>query len=159
GDRHVEDASGKSWVVAFTTNEQAQRFTVALAKLRQAQEPLFKDLAAKEVSPTYNLWSHPKGKTLSVQARGQRVWLLEAPSGAASNALRDRLEGPLPLSIYSRKEKRSISFGEMVDRLLDADLICVGETHDSEPHHAVQLRIIKALFAQDERLGVGLEMF
>ena len=42
---------------------------------------------------------------------------------------------------------------------MEADLVCVGETHDSDLHHRVQLQIIKALFARDERLGVGMEMF
>jgi len=43
--------------------------------------------------------------------------------------------------------------------LLGADAICIGETHDSDLHHQVQLQIIKSLFARDERLGVGMEMF
>ena len=42
---------------------------------------------------------------------------------------------------------------------VQADLVCIGESHDNELHHRVQLQIIKALFARDERLGVGLEMF
>jgi uncharacterized iron-regulated protein len=46
-----------------------------------------------------------------------------------------------------------------VDRLMGADLVCVGEDHDSELNHRVQLEIIKALYARDERLGVGMEMF
>src|SRR5262249_11823763 len=55
--------------------------------------------------------------------------------------------------------KRNLTFGELTDRLLDADLVCVGESHDSEIDHDVQLMLIKALFARDERLGVGMEMF
>src|SRR5262249_61762429 len=42
---------------------------------------------------------------------------------------------------------------------LDAGVIWVGESHDSEIDHEVQLMLIKALFARDERLGVGMEMF
>src|SRR5262249_13810619 len=53
----------------------------------------------------------------------------------------------------------TVSFGEMTDRLLEGDIVCVGEEHDSALHHEVQLMIVKALFARDERLGVGLEMF
>ena len=39
----------------------------------------------------------------------------------------DRLDGPPRLSIYSAKERRNFSFGELTDRLLEADMICVGE--------------------------------
>src|SRR5262249_19633997 len=38
-------------------------------------------------------------------------------------------------------------------------IICIGEDHDSELIHRVQLQIIKAIFARDERLGLGMEMF
>ncbi len=71
----------------------------------------------------------------------------------------DHLDGPPALAIYSAKDKQTISFGEMTDRLMDADLVCIGETHDSVPCHRVQLEVVKALFARDERLGVGMEMF
>ncbi|HYT92707.1 MAG TPA: ChaN family lipoprotein, partial [Gemmataceae bacterium] len=135
GDRYVEEGTRKWWVIRFGTKEQAERCRDALSRLCQLT-----------------------GSRAHLHARGERVLMLEAPEGGHS-ALLERLEGPLSLSVYSRKEKGSISFGELVDRLVEADLICVGETHDSEPHHAIQLRIIKALFARDERLGVGMEMF
>jgi uncharacterized iron-regulated protein len=35
----------------------------------------------------------------------------------------------------------------------------MGETHDSDLCHRVQLQILKALYARDGRLGVGMEMF
>ncbi len=65
---------------------------------------------------------------------------------------------PLKLRVVSA-DKKELSFGQLVDSLMEADIICVGETHDSEPNHRVQLQIIKALFARDERIGVGMEMF
>ncbi len=71
----------------------------------------------------------------------------------------DHLDGPPLLAIYSAKDKKTISFGEMIDRLNDADLVCIGETHDSVPCHRVQLEIIASLFARNERTGVGMEMF
>jgi uncharacterized iron-regulated protein len=71
----------------------------------------------------------------------------------------DRLEGPGTLTIHAAKDKKELGFGELIDRLLAYDLICIGETHDSELNHRVQLQIIKAIFARDERLGVGMEMF
>ena len=87
------------------------------------------------------------------------MFVVEAPDLATYRQTLDRLEGGPQVRIYDRQLKREIPFGHMVERLLDADLICVGETHDSEPHHQVQLKIVKALFAHDERMGVGLEMF
>ena len=77
--------------------------------------------------------------------------MLLAPAFAADK--------PLSLQVYATRGQKLLGFGEMVDRLLQYDIICIGETHDSEPVHRVQLQIIKALYAQDERLGVGMEMF
>jgi uncharacterized iron-regulated protein len=155
GDRVVEDGPHKSWVVAFGTPEQALRFHAALTQLRLAQDPDLKPLSKADAG----VWVGPKGNVSAVLTRGDRVLALEAPDQAGYRTLLDRLDGPLSLTVYARQDKKLISFGELVERLLQADLICVGETHDSEPHHRVQLQLIKALFAHDERLGIGLEMF
>jgi uncharacterized iron-regulated protein len=56
-------------------------------------------------------------------------------------------------------EGKEISFGVLVDNLMGSDFVCIGEKHDSKDDHAVQLQLIKALFARDESLGVGLEIF
>jgi len=52
-----------------------------------------------------------------------------------------------------------ISFDEFADRLMAYDVISVGELHDSEAHHRMQLRIIQAVYARDRSVGVGMEMF
>jgi len=132
GDRIVEDSAVKSWQLAFHTNDHAKRFQQAYL--------------ASQTS-----------KVNSVIVNGSRVAVVEAPSESALRAALDRLEGT-PV-IWSAKERRVISFGELTDRLLEADLICVGESHDNELCHKLQLRIIKALHANDARLGVGMEMF
>lgn len=131
GDRIVEDGGVKAWQLAFDSTEHAERFCQAHALLKS------------------------KG---SATVCGSRVFVIEAASPAAHKAALDRLEYPT-LQIHSARERRQITFGELTDRLLEADLICVGETHDSDLCHRVQLRIIKAIFAGDERLGVGMEMF
>ncbi|MCI0457873.1 MAG: ChaN family lipoprotein [Gemmataceae bacterium] len=154
GDRWVEEGPAKWGVVAFGTREQAERFRSALATLRQAQEPDLQSAAGMS-----NVWQRPKGGIVAVLARDERVLSVEAPDLKAYQALLDRIEGPPAMAVYSRKDKRLISFGEMVERLLEADLVCIGESHDSELHHKAQLQVIKALFARDERLGVGMEMF
>jgi uncharacterized iron-regulated protein len=139
GDRIVEDGAVKVWQLAFETREQAERFAKA-----------------------YGL--HPRWATADktsvtcTSASGSRAIIIAAPNQAAARAALDRLHAP-PLQIYSAKERRQITFGELTDRLLEADLICIGESHDNELCHRVQLQIIKSIFANDRRLGVGMEMF
>ena len=103
------------------------------------------------------VWHDDKGGIVAVLGRGDRVYSVEAlaapPTAACSTASKAH---PTSSSASARKRSRS---AQMIDRLLEADLVCIGETHDSELTHMVQLQIIKALFARDERLGVGMEMF
>jgi uncharacterized iron-regulated protein len=137
GDRIVEDGAVKSWQLAFDTAENAERLGKALE--------LCKDRASRGIT--------------RVAVRGSRVTCIDAPNEAAYAAALERLDGPPALAIWSARERRQLSFGELTDRLLEADMVCVGETHDSELCHRVQLQIIKAIFASDARLGVGMEMF
>jgi uncharacterized iron-regulated protein len=152
GDRLVVDVARRSWVVLFGTGGQAVRFQQALAKLRAAQNPRFQKVGA-------NVWHGPKGEIRAVLAHGARVLDLEAPTAKDYLTLLDRLEGPPSLVIYAKKDQRYLTFGRLMDRLQQADLICMGEQHNSEPYHRVQLQVIKGLYARDERLGVGMEMF
>jgi uncharacterized iron-regulated protein len=140
GDRVIEDGPSRAWVVAFASPAQALRFRDALARLRAAEGPA-------------------RGRVRRVLLHGNRVLELDAPDEKAYRALADRVEGPPALVIWSLKDERELTFGELIDRLARADVVCVGESHDSDLHHRVQLQIIKALFARDERLGVGMEMF
>jgi uncharacterized iron-regulated protein len=156
GDREFETDGGKAWVVAFATSADALRFQAALAKVESARHP---DLQSVTAESGGNVWRSDKGATVAVLARGERVLSLEAPGAAAYQTLLDAVEGPPATTVYSAREKTSLSFGELLDRLLESDVICVGETHDSDLNHRVQLQVIKGLFARDERLGVGMEMF
>jgi uncharacterized iron-regulated protein len=52
-----------------------------------------------------------------------------------------------------------VSFGEMVDDLRNADIIFVGETHDSIRDHSAEFDIVSALHELDVPIGIGLEMF
>lgn len=156
GDKEMEDGPAQSWVVAFTTAEDAQQFQTALTRLRASQSPPAKGLVEE---PGANVWQDEKGAFHAVLVREDRVHALDAPDERTYRALRDRLETLPPLRVVAAKEPTTLTFGQLSDRLLEADLICIGESHDSDLHHRVQLQIIKALFARDERLGVGLEMF
>jgi uncharacterized iron-regulated protein len=155
-DRAIEEGGSKAWIVAFGDGEQATRFLHALAQATTAKNPELKQLR-KDASG--EVWQTSNKGVRSLLLRGSRVLSLEASDQAAYQKLLDRVTGPAPMEIHSSRQKRSISFGEMLDELMAADVICVGESHDCELHHQVQLQIIKSLFARDERLGVGMEMF
>lgn len=52
-----------------------------------------------------------------------------------------------------------VEFGKVVTDLERADAIFVGDTHDDKDLHGKQLEIIRALYAKDPHLAIGLEMF
>jgi uncharacterized iron-regulated protein len=156
GDRIVEDGAVKSWQLAFNTNDQAARFQNAQASLFMAKEASVQMLPA---APGHQRWRTKDDRHVGVAVRGTRVLVVEAPNEGAYRAAVERLEGAPALVIWSARERRQLSFGELTDRLLEADLVCIGESHDSELCHRLQLQVIKALYAGDARLGVGMEMF
>ncbi len=61
--------------------------------------------------------------------------------------------------ILSRATGRPIAFDEMIREMKPVPFVHLGETHDSLAMHELQARIISALWRQDRRLAVGLEMF
>ena len=156
GDKYREEGDDKWWVIAFDTPEQALRCQEALAKLHQAKHPEDKSVVAEA---GVSVWEDGKKARTGIVVVGTRVEVLSAPGEAGLKALRERVEGPPVLQVYATRDKKVIGFGELIDRLQQVDVVCVGETHDSEPVHRVQLQIIKGLYARDERLGVGMEMF
>jgi uncharacterized iron-regulated protein len=156
GDRIVEDGAVKSWQLAFDTPEHATRFHSAYTMVRTRQVP---DLKPFPAAAGQQLWRGNDGRIVGVVLRGARVIAIDAPNEAAWRAALERLDGAPAILIWSAKERRNLSFGELTDRLLEADVVCVGESHDNELCHRVQLQIIKALFASDARIGVGMEMF
>jgi uncharacterized iron-regulated protein len=155
GDRTIEEGKARAWVVAFGSSEQAGRFQAALVKYHASKTPGEKP---QRQSVGEVVWKRDGG-VLGVLAHDSRVLQLEAPDEKGLTAMLDRIEGPPPVTIYSSKDKKTISFGELVDRLMEADLVCIGENHDSELTHRMQLQLIRAIHARDERLGVGMEMF
>ncbi len=138
GDREVTIAQAKAWQVAFASAEQARAFQTTMSTVLSPKKAPAK---------------------ATVLCRGRRVIVIEAPDDKTYTDLLDRVDGPQRLEVYAVHERKMISFGDMIERLLDADIVCVGENHDSDLHHRVQLAVIKGLFARDERLGVGMEMF
>lgn len=156
GDKRSKHGEASSWVVAFDKPEQAARFFRSISDLRAAEHPVGKQQTKTDQA---HVWTCDKGRHHGVLVRDRRVYDLSAPDATAYAGLVERIDGPPKLAVYSARDKKVVSFGEFTDRLMEADFVCVGETHDSEVHHAVQLMVIKALYARDERLGVGMEMF
>jgi len=156
GDRAVEHEAVKLWLVAFGNRRDALGFQTVMATWRSAQNSRLKPFLD---GPGARAWHDEKGAIAAVLARDDRVFVVEAPDEAAYKALLDQLEGPLPVRVYAARDKSFITFDQLIDRLLEADLICIGEKHASELHHRLELQIIKAIYTHDERLGVGMEMF
>jgi len=52
-----------------------------------------------------------------------------------------------------------ISFDRMIQEIRNADIVFVGELHDDQAHHDMELRIIRSFHELGTPLSVGLEMF
>lgn len=157
GDAYAESGASKQWTIAFATAADALEFQGAAAKLRTAANPHLQPFLDESGA---GAWHGAKGDVLAILARGARAYVLEAPDDAAFKALLDRVDGGAPsMKVWDARRKEWITFGQLTDRLLEAELVIVGETHDSEIHHRLQLQILKAIFASDESVGLGMEMF
>ncbi len=61
-----------------------------------------------------------------------------------------------PAGIETKFARR---FPEIIDQLLDNRVVYIGEGHTNYSDHRLQLKIIRALYEQDPRLAIGMEMF
>lgn len=153
GDDQREYKDGVVWQIAFANDKQAETFCAALVRMEDSRE------GARRIEGGI-IWKQADGTMTSVWRRGTRVLKVQqAANEEALRRLRDRIEGAPQITVFDTQAKRTIAFGELLERLREAELICVGEEHDSDLHHRAQHYLIKALFARDERLGVGMEMF
>ncbi len=64
-----------------------------------------------------------------------------------------------PETIISGSTGQPVSFDVMLADLLAVPIVYIGEKHTSTAHHAVQLRLIRALHRKIPQLTVALEMF
>lgn len=78
-------------------------------------------------------------KKMTKGDNGIHYELERLPKGGATSALSD--------------------FDTIIHSLLSKKVIYIGETHNSLPDHLLQLRVIEALYQQDPRLAIGMEMF
>ena len=155
GDRIVEYGGARAWQVAFDGRDQAQRFRNGAGELSARQAPAI----ARHPGPEADgeAWPDPTARSTPYLRFARPVG--RSAEWGAYNVLLDHLDGPPTLAIYSRKDKKTISFGEMVDQLIDADLICLGETHDSDLCHRVQLQVIEALLCRTVGLASAWKCF
>lgn len=61
--------------------------------------------------------------------------------------------------IISAQTGERISFEELMQELADIRIIYVGEQHTNKAHHNIQLKVIQAIFKENQNLVVGMEMF
>ncbi|HCC54374.1 MAG TPA: hypothetical protein DEQ20_05550 [Desulfobulbaceae bacterium] len=54
---------------------------------------------------------------------------------------------------------QALSFVAIMEQLADRRVVYVGESHTRYEDHLLQLRVIRALFAQNPKLAIGMEMF
>jgi uncharacterized iron-regulated protein len=54
---------------------------------------------------------------------------------------------------------QALSFAAIMEKIADKRVVYVGESHTRNEDHLLQLRVIRALFAQNPKLAVGMEMF
>lgn len=73
----------------------------------------------------------------------------------SENGIRRALDIP-PRAIVTNN---TLSFDALVDKLLETNIVYVGESHTRFQDHVLQLRIIRALYEHDQKLAVGMEMF
>jgi uncharacterized iron-regulated protein len=64
-----------------------------------------------------------------------------------------------PQDVIRLKDKASVSWQNMAEDIKKADVVFVGETHDDESSHRLQLEVIKSLNEEGVPIAVGLEMF
>ena len=62
-------------------------------------------------------------------------------------------------AIICTGQEREVTFEEMIDDLVTARIVYVGESHTNPAHHAFQLEILKALHQRHPDMAVGMEMF
>ena len=63
------------------------------------------------------------------------------------------------VSVVRLKDRATIPFDRMVGEASKSRVIVIGETHDNQAHHDLQLKIIRTLHEGGLPLAVGLEMF
>ncbi len=73
-------------------------------------------------------------------------------------ALKDKVMEIGAGEVLSGRTGRPVGFDRMIDEMQAARIVHVGETHNSMPMHEIEYQVIRALYARDQHLAIGLEM-
>jgi len=73
-------------------------------------------------------------------------------------ALKDKIMEIGAGEVLSGRTGRPVAFDRMIDEMMAARIVHVGETHNSMPMHEIELQVIRALYGRDRHLAIGLEM-
>ena len=73
--------------------------------------------------------------------------------------IKDTSQTVKPDTIISTKTGKSITFDQLMADLNRYQIIFVGENHTNSAHHAIQQKIIEAVFQNTPSMRVGMEMF
>lgn len=88
------------------------------------------------------------------------LWLLCAPPTQAQLLWAESGVGNGSSAVgFNLQEQRYDSPATLLQELAQANVVYLGETHDSPADHQAQLEIIQALHRQNPKLAIGLEMF
>ncbi len=72
--------------------------------------------------------------------------------------LKDKAMEVGPGSIISGGTGAAVGFDQMIRDMKTSRFVYVGESHNSLPMHEIQFQVLRALYAQDRNLAVGMEM-
>ncbi len=73
-------------------------------------------------------------------------------------ALKDKVMEIGAGDVLSGRTGRPVGFDRMIEEMMPARIVHVGETHNSMPMHEIEFQVIRALYAKDRNLAIGLEM-
>jgi uncharacterized iron-regulated protein len=77
---------------------------------------------------------------------------------AACGAAPPRISEPRARRIVALPDARDVSMEEMTAALARARVVYVGEAHDREADHEVELAVVRAMSSSERPLAIGLEM-
>ena len=91
-----------------------------------------------------------------MSGQGQEDKTLHLQIGAPQ--YKNKVLDVVPGEIASVKKGKPVLFAQMIKDMKTSRFVYIGETHDSLPMHDIQFRVIQALYEQDPKLAIGMEM-
>jgi len=107
--------------------------------------------------------AQPPAPTTPAQAQEQAEPAAEKPDltltlKIGDPKLKDKVMEIGPGAIIAGRGGTPIGFDRMIEEMLAARIVHVGETHDAMAMHEIQFQVVRALYAKDRHLAIGMEM-